>query len=103
MTDDPVTSEIFEHISDAADYKSAIKTLSDLFVRPNNVIFNRHLLATSKQGEVESLEIFLQKLEVISKDCDFKAVTAVAHQKESVRDAFISGLCDPAIRQRLLE
>ena len=98
-----VTSEIFEHISDAADYKSAIKTLSDLFVRPNNVIFNHHLLATSKKGEVESLEIFLQKLKGISKDCEFKAVTAVAHEEESVRDAFISGLRDPSIRQRLLE
>ena len=63
---------LFEHIRDAADYKNAIKTLSDLFVRPNNVIFNRHLLATSKQGEVKSLEIFLQKLKGISKDCDLK-------------------------------
>ena len=98
-----VTSEVFEHISDAADYTSAIKTLSELFVRPNNVIFNRHLLATSKQGEAESLEQFLQKLRTVSKDCEFKTVTALVHQEESVRDAFISGLRSASIRQRLLE
>ena len=35
---DHVTSDVFEHISDAADYTSAIKTLYDLFVHPNKVI-----------------------------------------------------------------
>ena len=33
-----VTSEIFQHISDATDYTSAVKTISDLLVCPNNVI-----------------------------------------------------------------
>ena len=102
---DHVTSDVFEHISDAADYISAIKTLYDLFVHPNNVIFNRHVLATSKQGEAESLEQFLQKLKTVSKDCEFKEVTALqlVYQEESVRDAFISELHSPAIRQRPLE
>ena len=67
------------------------------------MIFNRHVLATSKQGEAESLEQFLQKLKTVSKDCEFKEVTALVYQEESVRDAFISELRSPAISQRPLE
>ena len=39
----------------------------------------------------------------MSKECNFKAVTAVQYCEESVRDAFISGLQLSLIRQRLLE
>ena len=38
-----------------------------------------------------------------SKECDWRDVTAKQYEEELVRDAFITGLTSPAIRQRLLE
>lgn len=40
---------------------------------------------------------------MLSKDCNFKSVTASQHCDESIRDSFISGLRSASIRQRLLE
>ena len=36
-------------------------------------------------------------------DCNFAAVSAVQYKQEAMRDAFISGLALPEIRQRILE
>ena len=49
------------------------------------------------------MDEYLQALKNLSKDCNFKAVTTAKYQEESIRDAFISGLLSPLIRQRLLE
>ena len=38
-----------------------------------------------------------------SKECDWRDVTAKQYEEELVRDAFITGLTSPAIRQRFLE
>ena len=45
----------------------------------------------------------LHALKTLSKDCNFKNVTAAQYCEESIRDAFISGLQSCLIRQRLLE
>ena len=42
-------------------------------------------------------------MKTLSKDCNFKSVTAALHREESIRDAFISGLQSSLIHQRLLE
>lgn len=39
----------------------------------------------------------------MSKECNFKAVSADEHRDEFIRDSFISGLISSQIRQRLLE
>ena len=49
------------------------------------------------------MDEYLQALKTLSKDCNFKDVTAAQHQEESVRDLFISGLQSSLIRQCLLE
>ena len=49
------------------------------------------------------MDEFLQNLKVLSKDCNFKSVTAEQHREEYIRDSFISSLQSNAIRQRLLE
>ena len=36
-------------------------------------------------------------------DCNFAAVSAIQHKEEAMRDAFISGLALPDIRQRILK
>ena len=42
-------------------------------------------------------------MEDLAKPCDFKAVDAVLHRDESIRNAFITGLSSSPIRERLLE
>ena len=66
-------------------------------------IFARHLSAARRQQAGESLDEFLNVLKLLSKDCNFKAVSAENYQKEMIRDAFINGLLSQQIRQRLLE
>ena len=68
-----------------------------------NVVFSRHLLATRKQKPGESLQKFLQALQVLSKNCQFRYVSAKEYRQELVRDVFVNGLASHHIRQRLLE
>ena len=98
-----VHSDIYDHISDAATYADAIKILDTMYIMPINVVFNRHILKSTKQKAGENLEDFLQRLKALGKDCEFKDVTAAQHQEEAVCDAFIAGLCSIDIQQRLLE
>ena len=98
-----IAPTVFEFIVDCPTYESAIETLQTLFVKPKNEIFARHILATSKQEQGQPLDQFLQKLRSLSKECDFKAVSAEKNKEEAIRDAFISGLISNQIRQRLLE
>jgi hypothetical protein len=65
--------------------------------------FCRHTLATRRQKPGESIDQFLQILHLLARDCGFKAVSAEENLQSHVRDAFISGLESPVIRQRLLE
>ena len=80
-----------------------MSTLEFLYVTPKNKVFARYLLATRKQQNGETLDEYLNKLKLLSKDCEFQAVTADVYQKEMIRDSFINGLQFPYIRQRLLE
>ena len=98
-----VSPSIFQHIEDCTDYETSIETLQTLFIKPKNEIFARHLLATRKQAPTETLDEYFQALKTLSKDCNFKNVTAAQYCEESIRDAFISGLQSSLIRQRLLE
>ena len=66
-------------------------------------IFSRYLLKTCRHQTEQSLDNYFQKLKSLSMDCNFAAVSAIQHKEEAVRDAFISGLALPEIRQRILE
>ena len=57
----------------------------------------------TKQKNNESLAEFARTLKEQSKDCNFQAVTAKQHRDKMMRDAFIGGLSNSSIRQRLLE
>ena len=98
-----VDYKVFDYIEDLESYDAAIDTLKALYVKTPNTVFARHRLATAKQQPGQTLSEFLQKLQSLSKDCKFQAVTAEVHRQEAVRDAFINGLLSSAIRQRLLE
>ena len=63
----------------------------------------RYTLSLRKQRPEESLDEYLRVLTVLSKDCNFKSVTALEHRDQFIRDAFISGLLNNQIGQQLLE
>ena len=98
-----VSPAIYEFISESGNYKAAIDTLEKLYIAPKNEILARHLLATRRQQPGESLSEYLNALQLLAKDCAFKAVTATEYQEEMIRDASINGLHSQCIRQRLLE
>ena len=98
-----ISQSIFQQIEDCQNYEESIEALQNLFIKPKNEVFARHLLATRIQTPTETLDEYLQALKVLSKDCNFKNVTAMQYCEESIRDAFISGLQSNLIRQRLLE
>ena len=98
-----IAPNVYEYIVDCATYDEAIEVLKGLYVKPTNEIYSRHLLATRKQEESESLDQYLQVLRRLSKDCNFTAVTALENEQSYIRDAFINGIRSREIRQRLLE
>ena len=98
-----VSADIYEYIEDCESFDAAIAKLKTIFIKPPNVIFARHPLATRKQQPGETLEDFYQSLHILSKDCGLRNVTAEEYRNELVRDAFINGLSSHSIRQRLLE
>ena len=98
-----VAANVFEYIADCSTYAHAIETLTKIYIKPVNEIYARYKLQTYQQAEGESLDTFIQTLHRLSKDCNFKAVSAEDHRQGYVRDAFISGIRSREIRQKLLE
>ncbi|XP_020901303.1 uncharacterized protein LOC110239892 [Exaiptasia diaphana] len=98
-----ISPTVFEYVEGCTDYKSAIEALQNIYVKPTNEIYARHLLATRRQQAGESLDEYLQSLKTLSKECNFKPVTATEYRDEYIRDAFISGIQSNQIHQRLLE
>ena len=98
-----VSPTIYESIAETTNYEDAMKILVNIYIKPKNEIFARHILSTCKQDPTESLDQFLRKLKTLARDCNFKAATADEIRDNSIRDAFISGLTSSNIRQRLLE
>ena len=52
---------------------------------------------------LETLDQYVQVLVLLSRDCNFRAVSAEEHRDGAVREAFIQGIRSAPIRQRLLE
>ena len=98
-----VSPEVYDLFCEVQEYDDAIETLKSLYVRTPNEVFARHKLATRKQESGETLDEYLQVLKTLSKDCNFRSVSAAKYRDESIRDAFISGISSCGIRQRLLE
>ena len=98
-----VSPQIYDYISDQTTYENAVKVLKALYVKPTNEIFARHLLATRRQQDGETIDEYLQVLKTLSKDCNFVDVNKLTYTNESIRDAFIAGIKSNGIRQRLLE
>lgn len=98
-----ISADVYSLIQDKMTYDDARKHLTDLYKPKKNEVFSRHMLSTRAQQRNENVQEFYQILVELSRDCAFTAVDAENHRKESVRDAFISGLTSSVIRTRLLE
>merc|ERR1712227_890162 len=98
-----ISPEIYEYISEAEDYYSAINILERLYTKPNSIIYNRHQLASRRQRKDESVYQYMQRLETLSNTCEFKAVSGEIYRQEYLRDSFINGLESTQIRDKLLE
>ena len=98
-----VSPRLYQHIEECVTYDAAVAILKSLFIKPSNEVYARHILATRRQQSGESLDEYLQVLRNLSKECNFRAVSANQYRDEYVRDSFISGLASATIRQRLLE
>lgn len=98
-----ISPSVYEFIVDAKTFDSAVALLTEIYVKPPNEIFARHLLATRRQNQGESIDEYLQSLKALATDCNFVNVLAIIYRDESIRDAFITGLQSTFIRQRLLE
>ena len=80
---------IFEHIDEIDDYDQCIAKLEALYCKPPNKIFSRYSLVTRRQQPEKSIGWFLVALKKLSKDCNFKTVTAVVYQDELIRDILL--------------
>ena len=98
-----VSTQVFDLICDCSDFPSAIAALDNAFIKPENIIYNRHLLITCKQEKMQSVDAYMQELEKLVKGCQFETVTATQNKEQYMRDAFINGISSAQIRQRLLE
>ena len=76
-----VSATVYEYIASETTYDDAIK-LESLYVKLKNEVFARHQLATRKQNAGESIDEFLQALQQLAKDCNFKAVTSKSIAKK---------------------
>ncbi|KRY59825.1 Retrovirus-related Pol polyprotein from transposon [Trichinella britovi] len=88
---------------DCKTYDESIAKLNEVYVKPKNVIFARYEFISRKQRDGESLEEFLHALQPLSKNCEYKNVTAEQYREEMIRDAFINNMSSNEIRTRLLE
>ena len=98
-----ISPEVFEYVSLCQSYNEAISILESTFVKPVNEVFARHKLLSRRQQPNESIDRYVEALRQLSRDCQFKAVTAEKNRDDCIRDSFIRGLQSTHIRQRLLE
>ena len=85
-----ISTPIYKCLSECQNYDAAISTIDGIFVKKKDSIFARYLLATRRQGTEESLGLYLQNLKILSRDCDFTALTAMTTSPLSCR---VIGYC----------
>ena len=98
-----INPTVYSFVSDHTTYESAIGALKEIYDKPKNILYARHLLRSTKQQSHQSLDDYIRTLRTLSQDCDFKQVTGEEYRNESIRDSFIAGINSCMIRQRILE
>ena len=96
-----VSPDVYEFIEDIATYEDALNKLKEIYQQTENEVFAKHILATRSQKAGENVDMYIQSLRRLAKDCNFKEVTAETHRDEAIRGVFYAGLASNVIRQRL--
>lgn len=94
-----ICPDIYSHITHCKTCEDTVKVLKTVHVKPKNISFARHLLTTCRQQLSKAINSYLQSLKLLSKECEFKVVTADIYNQEAICDAFIMGLASPDIHQ----
>ena len=68
-----LSAPIYKLINEETTYESTITALQNLFVKPKNKIYARHMLAIAKQDAGESVDKFILRINKLSQNCDFTA------------------------------
>ena len=87
---DCISSDVYEYIAECDTFDTAVNRLKDLYIQPPDEVFARHLLATCGQKEEENIDEYVQRLQLLAKECHFKSVDAVQNRDDCVRDALIT-------------
>ena len=70
-----VTCPTYNLIEEASTYEVAIEVLDKRYLKPTNIIYARHKLATRRQKAGESLATYIQSLRSLANDCKFESVS----------------------------
>ena len=73
------------------------KIVEAAFIRPRNIIFDRHVFLITKQLRGETVQNFYGKLREVAENCYFE------NKGNLMRDVFITNLNDPQIHKGLLK
>ena len=74
-----VSANMFELICDSGNFNSAMHKLDEVFIKPTNIIYNRHLLITSKQKQ--SIDSYMQGLDKSAQGCKFEVIDTKQNQE----------------------
>lgn len=87
-----ISPPILRYLKECTSYESAIETPQNIYVKPMNKIYTRHVLATPQHETGEKLDEYLQAFRALSKECNFQSITTAKYSKDYIQDAFITGL-----------
>ena len=71
-----ISADLYSHIANATTYDAAVTILQGMYIKPVNRLFARHDLANRQQQSGQSLDEFLQDLNLLAEKCNFTDVTA---------------------------
>ena len=87
------SANMFELICDPDNFNLAMQKLDVAFIKPTNII-NRHLLISSKQEQMQSIDSYMKNWH---KSISLKLLTP-NNKEQYMRDAFINGISSVYIR-----
>ena len=71
-----ISANVYELINDVDSFEAAKNIIDAAYIKPANVIYNRHKLITCTQEPLQSIDNYMQELQLVAKTCNFEAVTA---------------------------
>jgi hypothetical protein len=90
--------DVIKRFPATQSYEETLKGLDEIFTPRKNIIYERYRFNTRKQGEDESIDIFITDLFKLAETCDYGTL-----REELIRDRIIVGMRDKTTSERLLQ